>query len=186
MTDDIDRGIIEQIRAGDRNAFAGIIDRYVDRIYNLAVRLAGSNADADELTQTIFIKTFQSLDHFDISRPLFPWLYTIALNTLRNHCRRKKLRVLFVRDPTLDRSKDDSSTTNPEDRLILSEQTDQLAAGLEKLTYRQREAVVLRYYEQLSYPEIAALQRTSLSAAKMRVRRGLARLQKLLRGTNRD
>lgn len=180
MTDDTDRGIIEQTRNGDRNAYAGIIDKYKGRIYSLAFRLSGSYADADELVQTIFVKTFETLNQFNNSKPFFPWLYTISLNTIRNHCKRKKLRAFFSTDLFKIPPTADHLPANPEDRLLAQETIIQLAAGLNKLPYRQREAIVLRYYEECAYREIAAFQKVSLSAAKMRVRRGMAKLQKLM------
>lgn len=184
MTDDTDRGIIERIRDGDRDAFADLVDKYNTRIYNLAVRLSGSQTDADELTQTAFVRTFETLDGFDADQPFFPWLYTIALNTIRNACKRKKRRIFFLNNPAIITTSSTQPLPSPEDRLVLHEKYAQLAAVLDKLPYLQREAIILRYLEQCTYPEIAGFQHISLSAAKMRVRRGLSRLQKMMEKTD--
>ena len=180
MTDDTDRGIIERILGGDRDAFAGLVDKYKSRIYNLALRLSGSHTDADELTQRVFVRTFETLDRFDADQPFFPWLYTIALNTIRNACKRKYRRIFFLKNPSDNTSSSTQSLPSPEECLVLHERYDQLAAVLKKLPYQQREAIILRYFEQCTYAEIAGFQRISLSAAKMRVRRGMARLQKMM------
>ena len=180
MTEDTDCGIIKRIRDGDRDAFAGLVDKYKTRIFNLAFRLSGSHTDADELTQIVFVRTFETLDRFDAGQPFFPWLYTIALNTIRNACKRKYRRIFFLNNPANINSSSTQSLPSPEDRLMLHEKVDQLAAVLKKLPYQQREAIILRYFEQCTYAEIAGYQHISLSAAKMRVIRGMAKLQKLM------
>gem|GEM_PF-5403262 len=68
--------------------------------------------------------------------------------------------------------------------MILKEKFSRLVGGLNKLPYRQREAIVLRYFDECTYPEIARLQQVTLSAVKMRVRRGMAKLLKMYIATN--
>lgn len=179
MTDDTDHCIIAQVQKGDRNAYAAIIDKYNALIFNLAFRLTGNRADADDLAQAIFVRTFESLNRFDHTRPFLPWLYSIALNTIRNHRKKSRLIAFFTSESSPASSSAAQPASNPEQRLILKEKFSRLVADLNKLPYRQREAIVLRYFDECTYPEIARLQQVTLSAVKMRVRRGMAKLLKI-------
>jgi len=113
MTDDTDHCIIEQVQKGDCNAYAAIIDKYNTLIYNLAFRLTGSRSDADDLAQAIFIGTFENLNRFDTTRPFLPWLYSIALNTIRNHCKKSRLIAFFSSESSPASSSAARPASNP-------------------------------------------------------------------------
>ena len=88
--DDRDIRVIRQVLRGDRDAYADIVERYKSPIYNLAVRLTGSLSDAEDLAQDAFIRIYEILDRFDDSKRFFPWMYTVALNVIRNDVKKKR------------------------------------------------------------------------------------------------
>ena len=180
MDKESDNKIIERIISGDRQAYAYLVDRYKGPIYNLAFRMTGHHQQTEDLAQEIFLRAYQSLDKFDASRRFFSWLYTLALNLLRNHLKKRK--PLRLHDARNTRQKlEVADHRNPELIVNEMEQCRLLSQKIQALPVSQKEAVVLRYYQDLSFEDIAEILDISLSAAKMRVYRGLARLSELLK-----
>lgn len=165
---------IQSILNGEQEKFALLVDEYKGPVYNLVYRLTGSGHDAEDLAQETFIRAYQSLNHFKPNKKFFPWLYTIALNLTRNHLKKKK--PLLVKD--FDHLQTD--TSNPEQALSQLEQAEALAHHIQRLPVSLREAIILRYYHYLHFGEISQILSISLSAAKMRVYRGLEKLEMLI------
>ncbi len=177
--DEHDIRVIRQVLRGDRDAYADIVERYKNPIYNLAVRLTGSLSDAEDLAQDAFIRIYEILDRFDDSKRFFPWMYTVALNVIRNDV--KKKRSFVFRMQTGDVSdKWLKDTDTPEKSVSDNQQQKILSRCILKLPITQKEAVVLRYYQNLAFEEIAEIQACSVSAAKMRVYRGVEQLNRLM------
>jgi len=82
--------VIAAILAGDVDAYAVLVNRYQQPIFNLVFRMTSSYADAADLTQESFIKAYEQLYRFRLGQKFFPWLYTIALNQTRNLLRKNK------------------------------------------------------------------------------------------------
>ena len=165
---------IKSVLNGDRDKFALFVDKYKGPVYNLVYRLTGSRHDAEDLAQETFIKAYKSLNSFKTKKKFFPWLYTIAINLTRNHLRKKK--PLLVEN--FDHLQTDKN--NPEQAVSKQQQAEALAGYIQRLPVSLREAVILRYYFYLSFEEIARILCISLSAAKMRVYRGLKKLEYLM------
>lgn len=177
--DERDIQVVRQVLRGNRDAYADIVERYKSPVYNLAVRLTGSLSEAEDLAQEVFIRVYETLDRFDDSKRFFPWMYTVALNVIRNDAKKKK--SIFFRiqtDNVPDKWLKDTNT--PEKSVSDSQQHQRLARFVLKLPTLQKEAIVLRYYQSLAFDEIAEIQACSISAAKMRVYRGLEQLNRLM------
>ena len=171
--------IIQSVLNGDREKFALFVDKYKGPVYNLAYRLTGSRHDAEDLAQETFIKAYQSLNSFQLKKKFFPWLYTIAINLTRNHLKKKKpLLVENVEDIKSDNRQSDKY--NPEINLIKHQEARALVRSIQRLPIALREAIILRYYFYLSFEEIARILIISLSGAKMRVYRGLEKLELIM------
>ena len=177
--DERDIGVIRQVLQGERDAYADIVERYKNPIYNLAVRLTGNLSDAEDLAQDVFIRVYENLDRFDITKRFFPWMYTVALNVIRNYNTKNKPKLMrFQKDNYSDKWL--KHTDTPEKSVSENQQQKKLARCILKLPTIQKEAVVLRYYQGLTFEEIAEVRSCSLSAAKMRVYRGLEQLNRLM------
>jgi len=176
--------IITRVLGGDRSAYTQVVNRYKGPIFNLAFRMTGSYHDADDLTQETFLKAYVALGKFKGERKFFTWLYTISLNLIRNHLRGAKpapepLEALCSSEPGSD-------FENPEGCAIRGEEFRLLDLCVRKLTPDVREAVVLRFHQGLSFEDIAEISGCSLSAAKMKVYRGLEKLRSLMEETTRE
>ena len=171
--------IVRAVQQGRTQAFAHLVSAYQSRIYNLAYRMTSRPADAEDLTQEAFLKAFQAIKSFDTGKRFFPWLFTIALNVIRNHLKKEGSRPVAGPEYLADVRASDSAE-EPETRLIRQEAQKRLAAALTLLPVDQREAVIMRYYLDLSFDDLAEALGISLGAAKMRVKRGLEMLRPLV------
>jgi RNA polymerase sigma factor (sigma-70 family) len=89
---------IEQMLAGNINAFSYIVDRHKDKAYNLAFRICGNHEEAEEIAQDSFLKAYRSLNGFKMKSSFATWLYRIVYNTAISHVRIKKKGVLSLED----------------------------------------------------------------------------------------
>jgi len=179
MDDEQEREAIDRVRRGEREAFAALVNAYAKPIFNLAFRMTGSIESADDLAQASFLRAYQKLNQFDTDKRFFTWLYTIALNIIRNHLKSSPapaFRIAEINQP----SSEPVEPSNPEGLVLDREKSRLLEICLRELPPELREAVVLRYYQDLSFDEIGAITGASVSAVKMRTYRGLERLRILL------
>lgn len=167
--------LVREILSGDVNAYSLLVKRYQKPIFNLMLRMAGSEQDALDLAQETFVRAYEKLEKFDPSAPFFPWLYTMGLNLARDFLRRAK------RSPVEPYETEDRYSTDVDQDARLADQIDsqQVLEGLETLPLDYREALLLRFHEGLSVNEVASALGLSLSAAKMRIHRGLLKLRLL-------
>src|SRR5258708_625487 len=86
-----DQEAIRAVLSGDEGAFRRLVDRYASSIFNLAYRMTGNAADAEDLAQEAFLQAYARLKDFRVGSRFHPWIYTIALNFCRSHLRRRSL-----------------------------------------------------------------------------------------------
>jgi RNA polymerase sigma-70 factor (ECF subfamily) len=178
MDSEQNKEIIREVLQGRTEAFARLVERYKGPVFNLAYRMTGSRQDAEDLTQEAFLKAFLGLKRFERQRRFFPWLFAIAVNTVRNHLKKTASHRPARSDVGIP-SPSSGSANNPEKNLADKQQRMQIAEALQKLPIEQREAVVLRYYQDLAFDDIAAVCDVPLSTAKMRVYRGIQKLAQI-------
>jgi RNA polymerase sigma-70 factor (ECF subfamily) len=171
-----DQSLVYDILSGDVNLYALLMKRYQKPIYNLMLRMTGSEQDALDLSQETFVRAYEKLEKFDPSAPFFPWLYTMGLNLARDFLRRAKRSPIESYEP----ENSFSIEIDQGDRLADQIDVQQVLEGLQTLPVDYREALLLRFHEGLSVSEVAYSLGLSLSAAKMRIHRGLLKLRQLL------
>jgi RNA polymerase sigma-70 factor (ECF subfamily) len=141
--------------------------------------MTGSYDDAADLTQETFIKAYDQLYRFRRGKKFFTWLYTIGLNHARNFLRQKKGKNWVSLDDVEPGSGLDYPGQQEED-IVAKLDYAQLHSALDQLPLDYREALILRYHEGLSVEDVAEALSLKVSAAKMRVHRGLAKLREIL------
>jgi RNA polymerase sigma-70 factor, ECF subfamily len=167
--------IVARILKGDRQAYAMLVDAYKSPIYNLAYRMTGSSDDADDLTQETFIRAYQNLWRYDRCRKFFSWLYSLALNLIKSHLRKKnkykksseELNAHFLSD----------KNPSPETELM---ETQEINVYLLRLEPESRSMLIMKFHQGLTFGEITQITGKSLSAVKMSVYRGLEKLKYLM------
>ena len=180
MDQKIEAEIVVRVLKGDRQVYALLVEEYKSPIYNLAYRMTGNAEDTDDLTQETFIRAYQKLQQFDQDKKFFTWLYTIGINLIRNHLKKK---ARDITNPAAVRLFPELQTQGNERReeVILSEdRMIRLEKTMQKLPVDLREAIILKFHQDLTFEEVAAVTGVSLSAVKMRIYRGLDQLKRLM------
>lgn len=146
---------VARAREGDAVAFATLYERYERRIYAFTFRMMGNPDDASDLTQETFLKAYRALGKTDPDLNVNAWLHRIASNCCMDVLRRRqRLRWLPWDGPRHDRAsarREDS----PEEVLLGGETQRSVARALQAMSARNRQALILREFEGLSYQEIA-------------------------------
>ena len=177
-----DAGVVRRVLAGDADAYAILVARYWDRYARYAVRMVGDREDAEEALQDAFLRAYHALGRYEERERFGAWLLRIVVNECRTVAARRRRRD--HRFPVLDdagwaAAERDGAAEHPAERAALREE---LARALARLPRDQREALLLKYTEELSYDEIAAVTGAGTSALKMRVKRACERLREILLG----
>src|SRR5256886_9773773 len=145
---------IARARAGDQEAWGDLYREYAPAIFRFCRRALPTREDAEDATMESFMKIRDKLDQYDATRPFSAWLYKVAANHCWDMLRRRKIRQ--------DKETDDLETLplehpdpNQLDQLIEKRTSEEVRKALDKLGARARMALVLRYYSDMSYDEIA-------------------------------
>ncbi|GLI35823.1 RNA polymerase sigma factor [Desulforhabdus amnigena] len=179
MNSSDDQEAISAVLAGDANAYAVLVERYQKPIFNLMYRMTGSHADALDLAQDTFIKAYEQLYRFEEGKKFFPWLYTIGLNRSKNFLRQRKVKQTYSIED-FDPGSGLDHPSQQEDNLCDSLDSRLVQEAVQQLPVDYREAIILRYQEDFSMEDIAEALELSVSGAKMRVHRGIAKLREML------
>jgi RNA polymerase sigma-70 factor (ECF subfamily) len=166
-----DQQLVAQVLAGDDEAFAGLVGRYERDAYNLAYRMLGNAEEAEDAAQEAFLRAYKHLSRYDPKRSFKTWLLSITSNHCIDRLRKRRLTWLSLDEPLPPHPALRSQETGPENSLVESERSAQVQALLGELAPDYRAAVVLRYWYDMSYVEIADLLDTTESAIKSRLYR---------------
>jgi len=172
-----DKLLILGFKQGRREALRQIYDKYKVEMLKLAVVLLGEVNTAEDVVHDVFVKFAQSADRFKLTGSLKSYLATSVVNRVRN-CRRDHLRRGETGLETADRFA--TSSRGPQQWAILDEQLTRLSDALRELPYEQREVICCHMEMDMTFREIAALQRASLNTIKGRYRYGMEKLRSLL------
>ncbi|HDP98221.1 MAG TPA: RNA polymerase sigma factor [bacterium] len=148
--------------------FQKIYHQYRELVFNVCYRMTGNREDADDAAQDVFLKIHHSISRFKGDAKLSSWIFRIAVNTCLNRERRKKL-VSWVSLDFLfqEESKDQPLSDDRPDWQVETQETERIVQqAIQKLPARQKSALVLHRYENLSYDEIAKVMKVSLSAVE--------------------
>lgn len=167
-----DEELMSAYAQGEASAFDELFARHGQKIYNLFLRTLGNTATAADLTQETFLRVVTARERYAPARSFSSWLYTIAMNLLRDQLRQRKRQ-----GPTEDLSTVDLELAHaaPDE-----EDAEQLAAvqkAVQCLPAEQREVILLAKYQALSYAEIAKILGIAEAAAKQRAYRALKTLR---------
>jgi RNA polymerase sigma-70 factor (ECF subfamily) len=161
---------IRQAVAGDREAFTRLVEAYQVPVYNLAYRMLGDAREAEDAAQETFLRAYTRLTTFQTDKKFSSWLLAIASNHCIDRLRRRRFTWLSLDElPFLEQAA--SERNQPEEAAIQQEKRDEVHKMLDQLPPQYRAAVILRYWYDLSYREIAEVMGTTESAIKSRLYR---------------
>ncbi len=150
MKDDNDTVLVQQCLRGDKTAFEAVVDKYQKPLFNIAYRLVGKFEDAEDITQTVFIKAFQGLRGYDSRYKFFSWLYRIAVNESINHRNTRRP------EEQLD-ERAIAHYEAPESVIDARERSAVIQKAVSELKEEYRVVIVLKHFQELSYEEISGI-----------------------------
>jgi len=188
----MDRLLVDRFKSGDEAAFNEMVSRYWDRIYGMVHQLLRNQQDAEEVTQDAFIRAHRGLVNFRGESAFSTWLYQIATNLARNRYwywwRRKRDKTVSFDQPVGDDNDTPLSEVfatemeTPGDITVTQELVDHIAVGMEKISAKHREVLILRNVKNMAYEEIAEVLGISVGTVKSRIARARESLRDAIGG----
>jgi RNA polymerase sigma-70 factor (ECF subfamily) len=179
-TSKTDEEIAKSVQGGDASAFGILMDRYEEKLLRYGRRFLREDDDVRDAVQESFIKAYVNIQSFDLSRRFSPWIYRIAHNEFVNALKKRKetvslsdLDAIFPQ-PVAKEAAGDTAEAAELRRL--------LDGGLQKLDAKYREPLVLYYYEDMDYKEIADVLHIPVATVGVRLKRGREALFKEVKG----
>lgn len=141
----VEAEVLERVKKGNKEAYQIIVAKYMKRAYYVCLSFVHNSEDALDISQEAFIKAFRKINRFDTKKPFFPWFYRLMRNLCLDYLRRSSQRKEIPLE---------------EARILKTERDDQemkevLWKGINSLPLEQKEVILLRYFQQFSYQEIA-------------------------------
>lgn len=170
--------IVEGARDEDRREFDGLVERYHKQAYNIAYRMAGNHADAEDLTQEAFIRAFRFFGQYRRELPFDSWLYKIMSNVFIDRLRRRPKAKIRSLDQPIQTAEGEATfdvadpSEGPEDIVLSMEMDGRIQVALENLPEAFRITVIYADIEGLSYEEIAEVTNTNIGTVRSRLHRG--------------
>lgn len=181
---DADAQLVERCLSGQDAAWEELVRLHSRRVYSICFRFTSSDAEAQDLTQDVFLRVFKNLKSFRSGEGLFVvWLTRLTRNLLIDHYRRTRLdrATESLEDQAATLEEKTAMMSRTEGMLAGREASELLQAALQKLSPDLRETVILRDIEELEYREIAQVLNVPEGTVKSRLNRGRAELARVLR-----
>lgn len=146
---------------GNQKAYAELMDRYREPLFYMLLRMVNNKDDAEDLTIEAFGKAFNRLDQYTASFAFSTWLFKIATNNCIDFIRRKRMKTFSIDKPFENDEGGEmsfeirSSSPDPEEKAMFKQEYKIMLDAIEKLKPRYKELIKLRYFDELSYEEIA-------------------------------
>lgn len=177
-----DADLIRRTLRGDHVAYAELVRRYQDRLFNSVYRVTGQAEDAEDIVQETFVKAYRALTRYQGSAQFFTWIYRIALNGAISHKRRRRPAVSLDSEPLLSAAEppDESFGHRPDAAILRQEDEAVLQAGLNQLNPEFRAALVARDIDGLKYEEIAEVLDVPVGTVRSRIHRARLELRAAL------
>ncbi|NVJ86985.1 MAG: sigma-70 family RNA polymerase sigma factor [Algoriphagus sp.] len=180
----IDRAVIEK----DQSAYAALMKRYKKAVYFMILKMIRDADDAEDLTMEAFAKAFKNLHRFKKDYTFSTWLFRIATNNAIDFIRKKKLKTMSLNTTMSDDSGNavnidvEDDENNPQDEFIKSQRIEMVRIFVDKLPAKYRKLVKLRYFDELSYEEIAQELEKPLGTVKAQLHRSRELLYEIASG----
>ena len=176
LTTVTDIELVEKVRGGERKAFSELVKRHQRGLLRMSLRFVKDIDNAEDVVQESFIKAFQKLNSFEGRSSFKSWLYQITVNTARNKLRENKHVTTDLEDVQL------GVNAVAESSLVQVAVAKMLQAEVDKLPFKQKTALVLRVYEDLSFNEIADIMGCPYDTAKANYRHAVMKLKQVFQG----
>lgn len=153
--------VLKAVNNNDQQAYTQLMERYRSSIFHMMLKMVNNRDDADDLTLEAFGKAFKKLPSYAPEYAFSTWLFKIAINNCIDHMRKKKLKLLSIDDPIEEGGSSDfsnnlkSNVLDPEESFILNQKVKLMRTVLGQLNPKYRLMIELRFFEEMSYDNIA-------------------------------
>ncbi len=185
---DPDAALMLRVKRGDRAAFAALVEKYRQPLFNFIFRTLRDETETEDVAQNVFLQVYKSRDRYQRTAKFSTWLFTIARNLCLNEIRRRTRHPADSLDETHADNEDqpsrqyvDKSVFLPLENVLHGELARKVEEALADLPENQRTAILLCRQDELSYEEIAEVLGCSLSATKSLIHRGRETLKDKLK-----
>jgi RNA polymerase sigma-70 factor (ECF subfamily) len=177
-----DEQLVTAFRGGDSSAFDALVQRWERKIQGAVYRIMGPGEDARDLTQETFLRAYRGLSTFKSEARFSSWLYQIALNLCRDRLRQKRGRTLVSLEDLEPHQSARIQTPGPSAQEVVEARdlSRLISSVMAELPEEQREVIVLKEYQGLTFQEIANVLRVPVSTVKTRLYRGLVQMREHL------
>ena len=173
-----ERSLLTRCATGETEPYGQLVERYQLRVFNLVLRMLGDRSAAEDITQEAFIRAYQRLALYDLSRRFLPWLMKIAANLARNYMKKKSRDARSV--PLEWLSSLPAQGNDPEAETSQKEWLRRVETALFALSPSARTAILLKHQEGMSYEEMSEVMEEPVFILKMRVSRARKKMRTLL------
>lgn len=184
-----DFALIDQaVQAKDQQAYASLMKRYKKAVYFMILKMIRDADDAEDLTMEAFAKAFKNLERFKKDYTFSTWLFRIATNNTIDFIRKKKLKTMSLNNTLTDDGGNsvnidvEDDDNNPQDEYIRTQRIEMVRIFVDKLPAKYRKLVQLRYFDELSYEEIAQELEKPLGTVKAQLHRSRELLYEIAAG----
>lgn len=172
-----DEAIVKRIQDGDREQIGVLMERYERKLSNYGRKFLARRENIDDIVQDVFVSAYENINSFDTSLKFSSWIYRIAHNAFVNGL--KKQQRSFIPDFDFDTFVTyNAPAEEPFDEKQHEEMRKMIDRGLDQLSPKYREVIILHYLEDLSYKEISDVLRIPMGTVGIRVSRGKQALKK--------
>ena len=180
-----DKELVKKAKSGDREAFEQLVTEYEKKVYATAYRFMGSEADAMDMSQEVFIRVFRFLNKFNEESSFSTWLYRITVNVCKDGIKKRSGRSelpLEIPDEDNDTYVNEISDTryDPSELYEMTELKREIKQGIDTLPQNYREIIIMRDICGLTYEEISRSLELEIGTVKSRISRARERLRKYL------
>lgn len=171
--------LVEQFRQGKIEGYNELFKRYREKVYWIARRILGNHNDADDVVQDVFIKVYHKLKSFRGESEFYTWIYRITVNTALNVAYKNKVKDFLSLDVFKSEIAQENKT--PDEIHIEKEKNSLIEQAINKLPPKQKAVFIMRFYDELSYEEIAKILKKSVGGSKANYFQALQKIKNYVR-----
>ncbi len=184
-----DAYLVQRTLEGDVRAFEALVEKYKNMVFTISFRMLGNHADAEDASQEVFLRLYNSLSKYNKNHKFSNWLYQITMNICRDELRKRKgaRNNISLDDPIKDGNGKDIASLVPDDYNLPekvveeNELRDRLEIAIQKLPPEYKEPLVLRYTRALSYEDISSILKLPVGTVKIRIHRARRMIREMLK-----
>lgn len=173
-----DEAVAQKVQQGDKEIFGVLVDRYLEKLTRYGRKFLARNEDIEDIVQDVFTSAYRNIKGFDGTQKFSPWIYRIAHNAYVSALRRNERSILFIDfDALISHPIYEDSTESEREQEEMRLLIDRC---LTKLSAKYREVLVLHYFEEMAYKDIAEVLRVPTGTVGIRIKRAKEALKNVI------